>query len=368
MDISNEDAKEIVSQISKLLGTKMNIMNSEGIIIASTDQSRIGTFHKAAYDIIKNNLHDYEISLDNKIEGTQPGQNLPIYIDDEIIGVVGITGKSDETRKYISIVQKMTEILVQGKIRESKYQLKQNRINNYLFDWVYNEDNMMRRHFISKGLELGIDITLKRRIIILRATTNSPHIEKSIFNYLKLQDPSNLVFSSSDYIIGAIKEDSDENLIELLSSLKDKILSKGSQLSIGCSAQWEKHTLIRKQYIQALKAFEVSKNNKASSIVFYNDLGVELILNNLNYDVKNEITNKVFSNLDDKSINEYIIILKAFYKANGSLKVASSYLSIHVNTIQYHLNKLKEKTGYDARNFKDSIMIQMAISFIEENI
>jgi len=65
MDISKEDAKEIVSQISILLGTKMNIMNSEGIIIASTDQSRIGTFHKAAHDIIKNNLHDYEISLEN---------------------------------------------------------------------------------------------------------------------------------------------------------------------------------------------------------------------------------------------------------------------------------------------------------------
>lgn len=366
MDISKEDAKEIVSQISILLGTKMNIMNSDGIIIASTDSSRIGTFHKAAYDIIKNNLHDYEISLENKVEGTQPGQNLPIYIDDEIIGVVGITGNSKETRKYISIVQKMTEILVQGKIRESKYQIKKNRINSYLFDWIYNEDNAMRGNLISKGLELGIDITLKRRLIILRVDDDSSHMEKIIFNYLRLQDPTNLVFESSDYIIAAIKEDTDENIRQFLNLLKEKIINKDSIINIGCSGHWEKQTLIRKQYLQALKAYEISKNNTGSSIILYNDLGIELILNNLNYEIKSEITNKVFLNLDDKAIKEYITILKAFYKANGSLKVASSYLNIHVNTIQYHLNKLKEKTGYDARNYKDSILIQMAVNFIEE--
>ncbi|MBK5201838.1 MAG: helix-turn-helix domain-containing protein [Spirochaetaceae bacterium] len=366
MDISKEDAKEIVSQISILLGTKMNIMNSEGIIIASTNQNRIGTFHKAAYDIIKNNLHDYEISSENKVEGTQPGQNLPIYVEDEIIGVVGITGNSEETRKYISIVQKMTEILILGKIRESKYQIKQNRINSYLFDWVYNEDKTKRAYLISKGLELGIDITLKRRLIILRVDDNSNHIEKRIFNFLRLQDSTNLVFASSDYIIAAIKEDTEENLHQLLNSLKEKIVNKDSTINLGCSGQWEKRTLVRKQYLQALKAYTVSKNNKEASIVFYNDLGIELILNNLNYEIKTEITNKVFFNLEDKAIREYVTILKAFYKANGSLKVASSYLNIHVNTIQYHLNKLKDKTGYDARNYKDSILIQMAINFIEE--
>lgn len=367
MDISREDAKEIVSQISKLLGTKMNIMNSEGIIIASTDQSRINTFHKAAYDIIKNNLNDYEISLDNKVEGTQPGQNLPIHIDGEILGVVGITGNSEETRKYISIVQKMTEILIQGKIRESKLQKKQNRINNYLFDWIYNEDSSLRVDLISKGLELGIDITLQRRIIVLRIDDNSSQVEKRIFNYLRLNDPSNLVFASSDYIIAAIKDETDDNLRKLLNSLKDKIVSKGSKINIGCSGHWEKHNLVRKQYLQALKAYEISKNKNESSVVLYNDLGIELILNNLNYDIKTEITQKVFFKLDSKTINEYIIILKAFYNANGSLKIAANSLDIHVNTIQYHLNKLKEKTGYDARNFKDSLLIQMAINFIEEN-
>jgi carbohydrate diacid regulator len=367
MDISREDAREIVSEISKLLGTKMNIMNDEAIIIASTDSSRIDDFHKAAYEIIKNHLSGLEISNDDEMEGTLPGQNLPIYNDGKIIGVVGITGDSEETRKYVSIVQKMTEILVQGKIREAEQQKKHNVINNFLFDWVFNEDEGEKHRLISKGLELGIDITLARRLVIIDVDNNLEEVEKKIINYLKLHNKNNLIFRNSDYIIAAIVE-SDEVTLELLfQSILIKVENYSSILHIACSGKYEKHIIIRKLYLQALKSYEVARSSKSSNIVFYSNLSIELVLNNLGYDIKKEIVDKIFSPLDEKSKREYLPILQTFYKANGSLKIASSYLNIHVNTIQYHLNKLKEKTGYDARNYNDSILLQIAIKFLELN-
>lgn len=367
MDICREDAKEIVSEISKLLGTKMNIMNSDAIIIASTDSSRIDTFHKAAYEIIENNLCGFEISNNDEMEGTLPGQNLPIYNDGKIIGVVGITGDSEETRKYISIVQKMTEILVQGKIREAENQKKHNIMTNFLFDWVFNEDESEKHRLISKGLEFGIDITLNRRLVIIDVENNLEETEKKIITYLKLQNKNNLIFRSSDYIIAAIIESDEDSLKLLFESILEKIKRYSSIVHIACSGKFVKHMIIRKLYLQALKAYEVARLGEVSNIVFYSHLSIELVLNNLGYEVKKEIVEKIFSSLDEKSKKEYFPILKAFYAANGSLKVASSYLNIHVNTIQYHLNKLKEKTGYDARNYNDSVLIQIAIKFLEIN-
>lgn len=367
MDISREDAKEIVSEISKLLGTKMNIMNEDAIIIASTDSTRIGSFHKAAYEIINNHLAGLEVSNDTEMEGTLPGQNLPIYNDGNIIAVVGITGDSEETRKYVSIVQKMTEILVQGKIREAETQKKFNIVNNYLFDWVFNEDEAENHRLISKGLELGIDINLSRRIVIIDVVNNLEDVEKKIITYLKLNNKNNLIFRTSDYIIAAIVDGDEDKLKSIFETLLKKLENSPSIVHIAISGKSEKHQIIRKLYLQALKAYEVSRLAEESGIVFYSHLSIELVLNNLGYEVKKEIVSKVFSSLDEKSKREYLPILKAFYKANGSLKVASDELNIHVNTVQYHLNKLKEKTGYDARNYIDSILIQIAIKFIELN-
>jgi len=366
MGISREDAREIVSEISKLLGAKMNIMDSNGIIIASSDKSRIGSFHKAAYEIIKNNLSEYEITEEDHVEGALPGNNLPIYNDDKIIGVVGITGDSAEINKYNSIVQKMTEILVQGKIREANNQKKQSIVNNFLFDWVFNEDESENHRLISKGLELGIDITLQRRILIFAVADNSQEIEKQIVTFIKLKHKENLVFKSSDYLIALVLEEDEEELKLKCDELLAKVNAKNAVVHIAGSSYHEANAPIRKLYLQALKAYEVAKNSKESNVVFYSHLSIELVLNNLGYDVKSEIVKKVFSSLDRKSMKEYLPILKSFYKSNGSLKATSKDLNIHVNTIQYHLNKMKQKTGYDARNYNDSILIQIAIRFLEE--
>ena len=60
MKISTQDATEIVGELSELIGMKMNIMDSNAIIIASSDPKRIGTFHEAAHQIISQNLDEPE--------------------------------------------------------------------------------------------------------------------------------------------------------------------------------------------------------------------------------------------------------------------------------------------------------------------
>ena len=50
MYISTEAAERIVREVSLAVDRPVNLMNDHGIIIASTDLSRIGTLHQGAYE------------------------------------------------------------------------------------------------------------------------------------------------------------------------------------------------------------------------------------------------------------------------------------------------------------------------------
>ena len=52
MYISTEAAERIVREVSLAVDRPVNLMNDHGIIIASTDLSRIGTLHQGAYESI----------------------------------------------------------------------------------------------------------------------------------------------------------------------------------------------------------------------------------------------------------------------------------------------------------------------------
>ena len=99
-------AQDFVEATSALVGHRtINIMDTDAIIVASTEKSRIGTFHQGAAEVLatgkpvlvrKENLADYP--------GAREGYNMPIYLDDEMIGVVGMFGDEAEVRDTANLL------------------------------------------------------------------------------------------------------------------------------------------------------------------------------------------------------------------------------------------------------------------------
>lgn len=46
--LSHEDYQKIVNRLMNILGKNINIMDTKGVIIASGDSTRIGSFHEGA--------------------------------------------------------------------------------------------------------------------------------------------------------------------------------------------------------------------------------------------------------------------------------------------------------------------------------
>lgn len=91
MKLSKHNAEQIVHQINDVLPQRINLMDTHGIIIASTDAKRIGSFHGGADKILRENIPELRIHSDDEYEGARRGTNFLLRVQGEPIGVLGIT-------------------------------------------------------------------------------------------------------------------------------------------------------------------------------------------------------------------------------------------------------------------------------------
>lgn len=99
--------KELVSSISKEIGSNVNVMDQKGIIIASSSPERIGTTHEGAKKIMNGEVKEIAVSIEDaeRMQGVKPGYNAPIILENNKIGVIGISGDPNQVEPIAKIAQ-----------------------------------------------------------------------------------------------------------------------------------------------------------------------------------------------------------------------------------------------------------------------
>ncbi len=112
--LSYELAQEIVERTMKILNKNINVMNEDGIIIGSGEKERINQVHDGALLVLKKGK---SVVIDEKsaagLKGAKPGINLPIQFNNQIIGVVGITGEPEQIQNYAELVKMAAELVLE---------------------------------------------------------------------------------------------------------------------------------------------------------------------------------------------------------------------------------------------------------------
>lgn len=374
MQISKNAAKQIVNEIAKLVHQNINLMDETGHIIASCDINRIGKFHEGAYKIITEQLTEYYISEDMETETVRKGLNLPLELDGKIVGVVGITGDYDEVINSGKLIKKMTEILINEKRNTDKQLINKRVRNSFLEQWVILNEFSDEKDLEEKGKKLGIDIYKPRRIVML-SISDLDNYKDSTKGQSKIADIENSLSAFLDERIGNIFFRNLSRQIILLNSRSTKDVVKYCRqlseyiykrhkltLTIGIDAVGHN---IHQSYLQAQKAWKSAEDN-GTEIVAYEDLDLEIIINELSKDRKIEYIKKIFHQMEPSEIREYLSMLQLYYKYDGSLADVSDAMFIHKNTLQYRISKLKKETGYDVRNIKESAALYMALMIAKD--
>lgn len=110
--LSRGMAQRIVDQVATTLEQNLNLMDTQGVIVASRDESRLGTVHPGARRVARTG-EPVVIHPGEEPPGTRAGINLPLTSGDRILGVVGVTGDPREIGPIAQVVQLATQLLVE---------------------------------------------------------------------------------------------------------------------------------------------------------------------------------------------------------------------------------------------------------------
>ena len=130
--ISKELARRFIERVSKHTDYNINIMDENGIIIASRDPDRIGNYHEIAYRIVHGN-EDIMDTTGMRYPGVLPGINMVIEMDRHREGVVGVTGDPDEIRPIAMIVKIALETMLTYERRQEKLRLRTNKKEHMIY-------------------------------------------------------------------------------------------------------------------------------------------------------------------------------------------------------------------------------------------
>lgn len=89
----------------------------------------------------------------------------------------------------------------------------------------------------------------------------------------------------------------------------------------------------------------------------FDDLTLEIVLSAIDDKAKVEYQRKLISALDGKDLE----LLRVYFDEDMSLARTSERMYIHKNTLQYKLNSIHTRTGFNPRKFEDAVLLYLAI-------
>jgi len=359
MKISPPLAQEIVDKLKATLLHKVNFMDMDGLIIASSDQNRINTFHEGAARVIKTKKALF-IDYDEQYKGTKKGINMPIYFENSMIGVIGLTG-GREVEKYTQILKAMTEILVKeaylNAISLQKREKQRLIIESLLFHTTH----------LFQGELFGLDLNSPYRVIV--GSSHQPMEQKTgallslLESFFLQQHDAFFTISQSRIILLLPHQTPDALLKEIQATVFTRYklqLNFGVGL-VGIGQKSIKHSFeTAKQALNWLQAIEVTQH-----ISYFETLNLGMLLCNIPADIKQLFLTRVLANVPEKELEDMQQMLAIFSKHNGSISRCADELFIHKNTVQYKLNKIKTLTGYDPRNYQDFAVLHLAFRLLD---
>ena len=376
MNLSKQFAMQMVEELSAIISQHINLIDREGIIIASTDKDRMGSCHLGAKKMISEDLPILIIDSDEEYGGSRKGVNLPITVEGEIVGVIGITGDRLRVEKYGEIIRKFTEMYIRDENLKQQRSQEEKMVSRFLEHWFIESNTVFEANFQETALSLGIDLSIKRRIVIASFISRETTDIKSDQNRLDganqflrhslCKQPGSYYLRIGTKLIFFILDTPDDRLKEKCNKLIRRIHDDYHwDLRIGLDGGAVHYKQIHLAFIQAQKALNSAMMIQRQSLMSYNDLHLELFLNEIPLGIRQEFIDKIFKGLNKEEAFDAMRILDIYYANNGSIEKTANQLFIHKNTLQYKLNRLHEQTGHNPRHTQSMPLYYLAMFFMK---
>ncbi len=365
MQLEPKVAQTIVDSLKDIIHHEINLFDTTGTIIASTDAKRVGMFHDGAFKVIKSRA-PVIITADMQVHGARAGTNLPVLFNDSVVAVIGITGDPTEVAPLGNIIKKMTEILIRENWIQMTRYTRQANYSSLVSQLISKDRDDSLVDYLMAVLE--VDANVHRQVIVGKFLTNG----KPLPSYVELIDvatkfmnrnPSSFYAATNTELCLMSGETSYHKLNEMLMAFQSAV-----QESFDCSIVFGIGRFVHNEsdywlsFQDAKETAEWLLFNKKSTIKRYTDLDMALILTSLPRVSIDDFRKKVISDISPDELSEFKRILAAYVDQNVSIIHGAAELYIHKNTFQNKLNHIHDVTGYNPRKLHDFVVLYLAFA------
>lgn len=349
--------RQIVKELSSLIEQNVILTDKNGFVIASTDPSRLNTYHEGACIAMRNReeLHMTE-EMCTLLRGVRPGMVLPIVISNTPIGVIGITGKPSEIEKYAKLVKKVVELFITEFIMRQERERGFREIEFFILDLFTTEAT--DESIEERAKLLNINIKIYTRVAIIQ--TFHPLGINDIEQILRFQDVHpelKIIRWGMEKLVLLLPDMNKSQLLQGLTDLSNKVGKTMKQPIFMGVGELRMFSLLRESFQQADVAVKVAA--RQNKIVFEEDLKLELLYYSIPDEIRDEFLNRTIAPL--LSEEEMLHTLEVWLQSKGSLQDIADELHIHKNTLKYRLNKVEQHINVDFTDKNDLALIYTAI-------
>ncbi len=355
MMITKQLANQIVEQTMLRLHRNINVMQTNGVILASGDHLRINSIHEGAIEVTRTLLPLHITKSNNHLfPHSKPGINMPIFFQKELVGVIGITGDPEELVEFANLVQLTTEMMVHQTLIVSEREWKR-KLQEMIFEELLSGQTS-KKLLVERLKKLGFKNVPPYYAMMLEINPETSSYQ-SILQEIEILFPKGTVlvghYQAKEHFIlvsSLTKLEFSHTLKNFLSSMQ-----KFHILPIGVGQEVESLDQVLHAYKTAKVAYEYG--NDKNDVKHFEEAELFYLLKNKETPEVKHFTSRLLATLDNKLIHT----LQVYFHANQQLLISADELNIHRHTLTYRLQKVKELTGYDPSVFQEALLLQIAL-------
>jgi carbohydrate diacid regulator len=379
--LTPEIARRIVGRASATLEQSISVTAPSAIVIASSNANLAGTWLVLAGRAVASG--DMAEAAD--------GVGMPLLCDDQVVGAMVLHAAPDHVRDIARVVKSLAELVIH-QVTVIERLPDQHRLRTRVLGQVLRGELRPGRRVLAEATALGLDLTVPRCVVALDvAAILTEAVSVSAGPPLSPVSRQSRMMRAGDALVTrairqlgteppALGTILDDRWLVLLPPMSDsqqyvqrrRLTSRltvvveelaaeaGRPLCAGLGRVAQTWTGLAASFADARLAAEQGPWLCPGRLICsVDDLGLGSLLAQADEGARLVLADRVLQPLlHDRDL---LHTLTTFLDCNQSPSVAADHLAIHRHTLAYRLDKIRELTGLNPRDFADAVHLYVAL-------
>ncbi|WP_296187155.1 CdaR family transcriptional regulator [Pseudomonas sp. UBA1879] len=351
-------AQDIVDRAMAILPCNVNVMDYLGIIIGSGEAGRLYTRHEGAQLVLANRrVVEIDAHTAKQLDGVRPGVNLPLMLDQKLVGVLGITGEPDQVRVYAELVKMTAEMLLEHRRQQADQQWRHQRSEDLLARLLLGDN---AEHLLDEAEQLGLQPQLPRQAVLLELPADASYAGQLAAwlngrytnSWCVSCEPSRVYWcraAGKDRDDALLLEQFDEQGWPVLRMATIEPSSDLTSLRSACTAA--RDLLDYARHVQPQHRLVRLANHRLALLFWRN-----------RHDWLAEAVAEPVMRLQGHG--QLLDTLRAWFDYSGESQACADALGIHRNSLRYRLEKIADVSGCDPYRTDELLRLYLGMQMV----